>query len=145
MTNPGYQKEIGKMLRLLGLSGVVLAITVAIAVILYVDPTYFERQALPEAEVPVAKGTDETGFVEDANKMLVVTNCTACHSAKLVTQNRATRQGWKNMITWMQETQNLWDLGSNEEKILDYLSKHYAPAEQGRRANLKVEEWYELE
>ncbi len=92
-----------------------------------------------------ANGQDETGFLDGEHKMLVVANCTACHSSKLVTQNRASREGWRNMIRWMQKTQNLWDLGENEEKILDYLSTHYAPEDQGRRANLKDIEWYELD
>ncbi len=75
----------------------------------------------------------------------VKATCTACHSGKLVTQNRATREGWKAMINWMQETQGLWDLGRVEGKILDYLAANYAPQEIGRRANLKEIEWYILE
>ncbi|MCE7997187.1 MAG: monoheme cytochrome C [Roseivirga sp.] len=86
----------------------------------------------------------EGDFIEGEHKLLVVANCTGCHSGKLVTQNRATREGWTNMIRWMQRTQNLKDLGADEQKILDYLSENYAPAEQGRRANLVVDEWYKL-
>ena len=73
--------------------------------------------------------------------------CTACHSAALVTQNRATREGWEQMIRWMQQTQGLWDLGDNEKIILDYLAAHYAPEESGRRPNLDIAaiEWYILE
>jgi len=69
------------------------------------------------------------------------------HSPKLITQNRATRAGWKQMIDWMQETQGLQDLGEHETAILDYLAKHYAPEEEGRRRNLNMEEveWYVLE
>jgi hypothetical protein len=85
-----------------------------------------------------------SGLVVDDELSLVVGNCTACHSAKLIAQNRATREGWKNMILWMQETQNLWDLGPNEDKILDYLARHYAPEKTGRRKNLQNIEWYEL-
>ena len=44
----------------------------------------------------------------------------------------------------MQETQNLWDLGSGEEIIVNYLATHYAPTEKGRRQNLADIEWYEL-
>ncbi|MEL6926059.1 MAG: hypothetical protein AAFO94_18605, partial [Bacteroidota bacterium] len=62
--------------------------------------------------------------------------CTSCHSAKLITQNRASREGWEQMIRWMQEKQNLMDLGTNEPIILDYLAANYAPQEAGRRANL---------
>ena len=71
--------------------------------------------------------------------------CTACHSGKLVAQNRATRQGWEEMIRWMQETQGLWPLGENEPIILDYLATNYGPEETGRRANLEAVEWYILE
>lgn len=86
-----------------------------------------------------------TGFVDGPGLQTVVQNCTACHSAKLVTQNRMTREQWKASIRWMQATQNLWDLGDNEKVILDYLSVHYAPDMKGRRENLKVSEWYALD
>ena len=78
---------------------------------------------------------------------IVRQTCTGCHSAKLITQNRATRQGWKDMISWMQETQGLWELGPIENEVLDYLSTYYAPEEQGRRAPLATEdiEWYWLD
>lgn len=85
-----------------------------------------------------------TGFVADEHMELVVQNCTSCHSAKLVTQNRMSKAGWQSTIKWMQETQNLWDLGLNEEKIIAYLSKNYAPKQEGRRQNLGDIEWYEL-
>lgn len=86
-----------------------------------------------------------TGLVIDDALPIVVGNCTACHSAQLIAQNRATREGWKSMIVWMQQTQNLWDLGENEDVILDYLAEHYAPEQAGRRKNLENIEWYELE
>lgn len=88
-----------------------------------------------------------TGFVAEGDYMIVRAHCTACHSSKLVLQNRATRDGWKEMIRWMQATQKLWDLGENEDKILDYLSTYYAPTEQGRRAPLKIaaSDWYQIE
>jgi hypothetical protein len=89
----------------------------------------------------------QTGLIYAEGFELVRGTCTACHSAKLVTQNRATREGWVQMIRWMQETQGLWDLGKNEGIIVDYLAKHYAPEEVGRRANLDIAaiEWYILE
>lgn len=90
-----------------------------------------------------------TGLIADEGLNLVIANCTACHSAKLVTQNYADREGWKKMIRWMQSSQNLWELGTQEEVILDYLSKNYAPENStqnnmGRRAPLTDIEWYEL-
>jgi len=88
----------------------------------------------------------KTGLKDDENLQVVIGACTSCHSAGLITQNRATRQGWKDMFVWMQETQGLPDLGKSEPVILDYLAKHYAPEEEGRRANLDMEEieWYIL-
>lgn len=85
-----------------------------------------------------------TGFVDGEGLMSVVTHCTACHSASLVTQNRMTREGWEQTIRWMQKTQNLWDLGASESVILDYLSANYAPQKKGRRQKLAAVEWYEL-
>jgi len=86
-----------------------------------------------------------TGLKEGEGLMLVVQNCTACHSAKMITQNKASKEGWKSMIRWMQETQNLWDLGANEEAIITYLATNYPPEKKGRRAPLKNVEWYELD
>ena len=90
-----------------------------------------------------------TGLIADEGLKLVIANCTACHSAKLVTQNHADRAGWEKMIRWMQSSQNLWDLGQQEDVILDYLSKNYSPDQSsknntGRRAPLMNIEWYEL-
>lgn len=121
-----------------------------------VHPDRYERQPteqMAEAEdtqtkqpvIEVVDGKDVvSGFVAEGEYELVVATCTACHSGKLVLQNRATADGWRDMIHWMQQTQNLWDLGENEDKIVEYLATHYAPEESGRRPNLAVEdeEWY---
>lgn len=85
-----------------------------------------------------------TGLIVDKGVEDVMVNCGACHSLSLVTQNRATRDGWKDIIVWMQETQKLWDLGAKEAVILDYLAKNYAPENEGRRRMLEIEEWYSL-
>ena len=85
-----------------------------------------------------------TGLIVDDGCQEVMTTCGACHSLDLVTQNRATREGWKDIIVWMQETQKLWELGEKEDVILDYLAKNYAPENSGRRKNLEDVEWYNL-
>lgn len=87
-----------------------------------------------------------TGLHDDPDLKLVIATCTSCHSAKLITQNKATRPGWQTMIKWMQKTQGLPDLGSSEPIILDYLAKYYAPKETGRRKNLDIDniEWFVL-
>lgn len=89
----------------------------------------------------------QTGLVYAEGFDVVRGTCTACHSAKLVTQNSATRDGWKDMIRWMQKTQGLWELGKSEPIILDYLAKHYAPDEVVRRPGIDVAaiEWYILD
>lgn len=86
-----------------------------------------------------------SGLIISENYELVKAQCTPCHSAKLIVQNRATRDGWQQMIRWMQESQGLWDLGVNEPLILDYLVKHYSPENQGRRAPLSDIQWYDLQ
>ncbi len=70
---------------------------------------------------------------------IVSQTCIPCHSLKLVTQNRADREGWLSMIRWMQAKQGLWPLGENEDKILDYLSTYYGPTKSFRRAPLPIQ------
>lgn len=86
-----------------------------------------------------------TGLIEAEGLMTVVNNCTNCHSALLVIQNRMNAERWIATIKWMQETQNLWDLGGNREIIVNYLVTNYPPKEKGRREILTNIDWYELE
>ena len=86
-----------------------------------------------------------TGLKDGEGLLTVVAHCTACHSAQLIVQNRMDRERWNATIRWMQETQNLWDLGENQEVIVNYLVKNYPPEEKGRRENLKDVQWYKLE
>ena len=86
-----------------------------------------------------------TGLIAGEGLMETVNNCTSCHSANLIMQNRLSKEGWISAIRWMQETQNLWDLGKNEEVIIDYLVKNYPPQAKGRRAPLEKVDWYNLE
>ena len=81
----------------------------------------------------------KTGLALAPGFEVVRVQCTVCHSAKLITQNRADRDGWSAMIRWMQETQGLWPLGDNESTVLDYLSANYGPVAAGRRARLQPE------
>lgn len=85
-----------------------------------------------------------TGLKDGEGLMTVIANCTACHSAQLVIQNRMNKERWDATIRWMQETQNLWDLGDNQEVIVNYLVKNYPVTGKGRRGNLQDIEWYEL-
>jgi len=90
----------------------------------------------------------ESGLVADQRLMLVKAHCTACHSSKLILQNRFTRDGWKEKIRWMQRTQKLWDLGESEPVVLDYLVQYYGPQPKtfdGRRKPLAKTDWYKLQ
>jgi hypothetical protein len=86
-----------------------------------------------------------TGFVYAEGLMTVINNCTNCHSAKLVIQNRMSKEHWNETIRWMQETQKLWDLGLNQEIIVNYLVTNYPVEDTGRRENLTNILWYDLE
>lgn len=115
---------------------------------------YKEEIVLEQSEQDDSKSIEDevvngihqpTGLAFADGFELIQQNCLACHSSKLITQNRMSRERWKETIVWMQETQKLWDLGVNESRILDYLAKNYAPKKKGRRANLVINEWYEIQ
>ena len=104
------------------------------------DPTWSPDELVREAHVVTSNPPTLTLFT-----MINVDSGNGCHSALLVTQNRMSRESWEATIRWMQQTQNLWDLGKNEEIILNYLATYYAPEKKGRRQNLQDIEWYVLE
>ena len=126
--------------------GYLLSIILGVIVI-YVIITREEGQNSTEVLIKESNTNNivdpTSALVDDKGVMIVRANCLGCHSEKIITQNRATREGWESTIRWMQETQNLWDLGENESEILDYLARNYDPEQKGRRAQLQVE-WYEL-
>ena len=63
--------------------------------------------------------------------------CTECHSATLLSQNRASRDGWIRTIRRMEKDEGIEPLGDLEKPILDYLAAHYGvqvkPTELRRR------------
>jgi hypothetical protein len=83
----------------------------------------------------------QSGLIVDTGYKQIRAQCTACHSSRLIVQNRSNREGWQAMIRWMQDTQGLWSLGDSEPVILDYLARNYGPTSSGRRRPLEVEEW----
>jgi hypothetical protein len=91
----------------------------------------------PGAERDAASFDPETGLRMAQDWDLVRANCTGCHSARLITQQRASRETWLGLIRWMQETQGLWPIPVPiENRILDYLAAQYPPRTTGRRAPL---------
>jgi hypothetical protein len=76
-----------------------------------------------------------TGLVMAGDWELVRANCTACHSAMLITQQRGSPQQWLDLIRWMQAKQNLWQFEpAVEERIIAYLAEFYPPQDDRRRA-----------
>ena len=76
-----------------------------------------------------------TGLMMAGDWELVRNNCVACHSAKLITQQRGTAEQWLAMIRWMQKKQNLWSFEKDtEDRIVAYLAENYPPAADRRRA-----------
>lgn len=150
-------KKLISVIIIPSLAAVFLTI-LAIVLVIYVkvDPTLalFRSEEKTEQVQQVAAAPEpevvngvhvKTGLKDGEALDLVIRNCTNCHSAKLITQNRMTAEKWRGTIKWMQETQNLWDLGQNEDPIVAYLAKNYAPEEAGRRLPLTNIEWYTLD
>ncbi len=76
-----------------------------------------------------------TGFKKTGDWELVRNNCIQCHSTKLITQQRGTKEQWLTMIRWMQKSQNLWQFPPEvEDKIITYLAENYPPSADRRRA-----------
>lgn len=128
-------------------------IALLVVVFLIVSSVHFFSDKSPEqVQDPKQEPDNEivdgihlrTGLKEGAGLSTVITHCTACHSAQLIIQNRMNKERWNATIRWMQETQNLWDLGANQDVIVDYLVKNYPVYSKGRRENLKNIEWYDL-
>ena len=73
-------------------------------------------------------GGDNQDLVPGEGRDLIIENCTACHSTKIILKNHMSREQWNETITWMQKKQGLWKLGNAVRgKILDYLAKTQGP------------------
>lgn len=110
-----------------------------------IEPTVLQK----ESEVEIFPGEVgsidvESGLVIDNGFGVVKAQCGSCHSTKLVAQNNLSRQGWTELIRWMQKEQNLWDLGEQESIVLNYLEKNFGPKNNGRRKKLEIDNWYVL-
>jgi hypothetical protein len=151
------RQGIRKIYRLfVGIFTLFVAVLLFIIYMVYNPDVFSSKNNVPEPEYVVVPEEDEydkiengihvrTGLVEAVGLTEVVNNCTNCHSAKLVTQNRMNKERWIATIRWMQETQNLWDLGNNEDIIVNYLVTNYPPTKKGSREILSNIEWYELQ
>ena len=152
-----FRQQLRQVSRLMSVIMALFFVMAGIVVYMMIDPSlsaFKEEEKVTYVElIPEEDNYDKiengihvrTGLKEGEGLMTVVNNCTNCHSALLVTQNRMSADRWRSTIKWMQETQNLWDLGQNEDIIINYLVTHYPPQKKGRRMNLHEIEWYVLE
>ena len=153
--NKEFQEKIKKAENTAHLAMFFTSIASILLLFAIYDPTFsiFENKkanlvysAIDEDEDRIEKGIHvRTGLIDAEGLMTVVNNCTNCHSAKLVIQNKMSAESWNAAIKWMQETQNLWDLGENQKIIVDYLVTNYPATSKGRRMVLKDINWYTLE
>jgi len=150
-----FTKQVRKSYHLMQVIIGLFVITIGSFIYYMLDPSLSVFKSDPEvvSEVPIEEDEDRiengihirTGLIEAEGLMTVVNNCTNCHSSKLIIQNRMNKERWNATIAWMQETQNLWDLGTNQEVIVDYLVTNYPPKAKGRREVLSNIDWYVLE
>ena len=107
------------------------------------EPAVAAPEQVAEARPAVALEPEldpVSGLKMAGDWQLVRANCIACHSGKLITQQRGTAEQWLTMIRWMQKKQNLWQFDPvTEEKIIGYLAEYYPPGQQQRRAALTPE------
>jgi len=150
-----FRVQVQKVYRLVVFTFSLFIVTGGVLVYYMFNPDFLNFNSKTETIVVTPMELDEdriengihvrTGLVDAEGLMTVVNNCTNCHSAKIVMQNRLTAERWNTTIKWMQETQNLWDLGRNQEVIVSYLVTNYPPKSKGRRLVLTNIDWYELE
>ena len=156
MEGDAHKKKLGnRMVRMLRLAVVLQFVVIGSFILFVLSMNSTSKPAETIAATEVVNDADpdkiengvhlRTGLLDAEGMMAVVNNCTNCHSAKLITQNRMSAEQWNETIKWMQETQNLWDLGAKQEIIVNYLTTNYPYKKKGRRPNLTDIDWYELE
>ncbi len=157
MKEPKYWKRSRGAYRILIIISALMVIVAVAAIFFLKEGTTSNDENIPSnAEYTSVPSTSDdpdqivdgihvrTGLIEAEGMMAVVNNCTNCHSAQYVMQNRMDKDRWIATIRWMQKTQNLWDLGENEAIIVNYLVTNYPIINKGRREALSHVEWYDL-
>lgn len=77
------------------------------------------------APLAFAEEDEFQGLPKGPGQELTFYTCSACHSIKLVLQQRMTREDWDEALVYMVEEQAMNKLDSDERnQILDYLGKY---------------------
>ena len=95
---------------------------------LIVGASVFALHAFAQAE-------DETfGLPEGKGREEVMAYCAACHSLKLVSQQRLPRYVWEELLVLMNEKHGMPKLPPEDEQtITDYLAERLGPPPRRRR------------
>ena len=71
-------------------------------------------------------GEAEENLPDGAGREEVEIYCAACHSLKIVVQQRLSRDAWDETLVWMVEEQAMDPLSQDERRlVLDYLATHF--------------------
>ena len=71
-------------------------------------------------------GRAEEALPDGAGREEVEIYCAACHSLKIVVQQRLSRDAWDETLVWMVEEQAMDPLSEEERRlVLDYLATHF--------------------
>ncbi|MBU8537919.1 hypothetical protein [Falsiroseomonas tokyonensis] len=77
---------------------------------------------------------EETVLAEGEGRSEVFGYCTACHNTALIRRSRFTRPQWDGLMDWMTERHGMNPLeGEFRDTIVDYLARHYGPAQAPAR------------
>ena len=102
MTSTNFSIRVSKIKRLIKWAALLSVIYIASLTYLIIDLTTPADVAVVQAPVDpdlIENGIHvRTGLLEAEGMMSVVTNCTSCHSAKIITQNRMSAERWNETI-----------------------------------------------
>lgn len=102
--------------------------------------TSIPAEAATKSAAPSAPSTtfdSATGLIVAPHWELAKAHCGACHSYRLVTAQRGDHAYWSKTISWMQSTQNLWQIPEpGLSDLVGYLAENYNESEWGRRPPL---------
>jgi cytochrome c len=74
------------------------------------------------------------GGLPDEARTLLYFACSACHSIHLVKQQGLNRKRWQETLEWMVDEQGMESLPTqDQERILDYLAKHFGEGRKARK------------
>ena len=82
-------------------------------------------------DTPSSDDLDYEAMPEGPGKDEVFGICSACHSMKIVFQQRLSRERWDETLEWMVEERGMAEFDEElTALLLDYLTAHYGPEDE---------------